>query len=61
MINNLQKLLYEKKLTVKYIADKCGRNQSRMGEKINNEKLNLTEIKIILRELDMKFEDVFYE
>lgn len=60
-MNNLQKILHSKNIKIKYIADKCGRNQSRMGEKINNEKLNLTEIKIILRELDMKFEDVFYE
>lgn len=58
-MNNLRLLLLEKGIKIKDIAIKCNRTRSRMGYKISNEKLNLQEIKIILKELNMKFEDVF--
>jgi hypothetical protein len=58
-MNKLQTILFNKNITIKYIAKKCNRSPSRMGYKIDKLILNLSEIKIILKELNMKFEDIF--
>jgi hypothetical protein len=52
-------LLFEKNISIKTVAKKCGKSDYWMGKKISSEQLNLKEIKIILELLDMKFEDVF--
>lgn len=56
---NVRMLLFEKNISIKTVAKKCGKSDYWMGKKISSEQLNLKEIKIILELLDMKFEDVF--
>ena len=58
-MNKLQTILFKKEITIKHIAKKCNRSPSRMGYKIDKQILTLKEIKIILKEIKMKFEDVF--
>lgn len=56
---NIKLLLFEKKITIKYLAKKCGISNYWMGQKLSNNNLSLKEIKIILDLLNCKFEDIF--
>ena len=58
-MNDLKLLLLKKGVTIRELAKKCDITDYRMGQKLGDYRLNLKEIKIILKMLDMQFEDVF--
>jgi len=54
--------LLEKDIMIKKLADKCGVTSYIMGQKIKyNNRLKLPEIKIILKELNSTFEEIFID
>lgn len=54
--------LLEKDIMIKNLADKCGVTSYIMGQKIKyNNRLKLPEIKIILKELNSTFEEIFID
>lgn len=58
-MNDLKLLLMKNKITIKSLAKKLNISPYRLGKHINSYNLSLKEIKLILTELNMKFEDVF--
>ncbi len=60
-MNKLKNKMDEKQLTIKKLAELLNLSAYRCGEKVNINRFKVEEINIILKILDCKYEDLFYD